>query len=98
MNALIMGRLAGRADPQQGLACFWIAEGSDRTVLLWPSGYKAEDDPLRILSHSGRVIGRVGDQISLGGGFAEVNSANADLRACGAPAPTHGWIVAPTGG
>ena len=98
MNALITGRLSGRTDPQHARACLWIAEGQDRAVLLWPSGYWAENNPLRILNQSGKVIGRVGDQVSLGGGFAEINSGNADLRACGEPTPTHGWIVAPGGG
>ena len=96
MKALLTGRLAGRADTQHRQACLWIADGAGRTVLLWPSGYVAENDPLRILNRSRKVVGTVGHQVSLGGGSAVVSSGTAGLQACGPPTPTDGWIVAPT--
>ena len=93
MNALLSGRMAGRADTAQKRACFWIAEGVDRFILLWPSGYVAADNPLRVLNRSHRVVGRVGEQMSLGGGGAAINQATPGVQACGSPAPANGWVV-----
>lgn len=94
MSALLTGRMAGRADTERKQACFWIAESSGRFILLWPPGYVAENDPLRVLNQSRRVVGQVGQEMSLGGGGAPVTQATPGVQPCGSPAPTNGWVVA----
>ena len=98
MNALLGGPIAGRADTLRKQACFWINEGTDRFILLWPRGYVAENDPLRVLNQSRDVVGKVGQEVSLGGGAAPIGNGTPGLEACGAPAAVHGWVVAPTSG
>jgi hypothetical protein len=96
MNALLTGKLMGRSEAGQGRACLWIGSGSDRAVLLWPSGYVAVDDPLRVLDRSKHVVGQVGAKVSLGGGGTPLSQMPANVQACGDSTPMYGWIVAPT--
>ncbi len=45
-----------------GHACFWVQTASDGVVsLVWPEGYVARDDPLRVEDDTGQVVARVGD-------------------------------------
>jgi hypothetical protein len=37
-------------------------------ALIWPKGYAAQDEPLRIFDEKGHPVGEVGKQIALGGG------------------------------
>jgi hypothetical protein len=40
-------------------------------VPVWPFGYTAEADPLRIYDHNGELVAEEGDTIQTGGGFVE---------------------------
>lgn len=60
-------------------ACIWIEptaeDGVDpvRTALIWPTGFEALDDPLRILGPDAQILARVGDVVELGGGGPAVD-------------------------
>ena len=47
------------------------ADGSSRIVPVWPFGYTAESNPLRIYDQAGELLAEEGDTIQMGGGFVE---------------------------
>ncbi len=63
------------------------AGDSGRTVPVWPFGYTAESDPLRIYDHDGVLVAQEGDVIQMGGGFVEYVT---DRELCGAAGA---WIM-----
>ena len=71
-DALAAGRVGGMVVDDR--ACFWIepldsgAVEADWTALVWPNGFGAVDDPLRLLTPDGQEVARVGDLVELGGG------------------------------
>lgn len=70
-GATLLVRLQGKLDGQvnkDGAACLWIGTGGTKTLLIWPTGYFAAGDPLEIRDEVGRRLGKVGEQITLGGG------------------------------
>jgi hypothetical protein len=89
------GRLEGRVN-NDGTACFWTGTGQDRLYLIWPAGYSARANPLRILDDRGRVLALVGDYgqaDGLGGGLVPDDAARRPLVGC--PTPQQAWTVAP---
>src|SRR3954451_90372 len=62
--ALIDGRL------DEHNRCIFVASGGDRWLLLWPKGYEADflDGRLEVSDQNGKLVGRDGDEVSLGGG------------------------------
>lgn len=71
MDALAIGNLAGEI--RGGTVCFWLEPTSGsvdgpRTALLWPFGFGALADPLRLTGPDAQVIAAVGDAVELGGG------------------------------
>jgi hypothetical protein len=70
-DALAIGRLGG--ERRDGTACTWLSQGSLRTALLWPFGFSALDDPLRLIGPDGQVLAVVGDDLELGGGGPPVD-------------------------
>lgn len=71
MDALAIGNLAGEI--RGGTVCFWLEPTSGsvdgpRTALLWPFGFGALADPLRLTGPDAQVIAAVGDAVGLGGG------------------------------
>ena len=63
------------------------ADGSSRIVPVWPFGYTAESNPLRIYDQAGELIAQEGDVIQMGGGFVEYVT---DQELCGAGGA---WIM-----
>jgi hypothetical protein len=63
------------------------ADGSARIVPVWPFGYTAESDPLRIYDHNGELVAEEGDTIQMGGGYVEYVT---DQELCGAGGA---WIM-----
>lgn len=65
-DARITGVLQG--DASEG--CLWL-EGPDgeRTSVLWPPGYAAMFDPVRLVGPEGDVVANGGDQLQAGGGL-----------------------------
>jgi hypothetical protein len=56
--------------------CLWLENGGRRWVVIWPAGFTARDDPLRVVAPDGSAIATVGDSVEGG----------ADLRSRG-PVP-----------
>ena len=76
MDAL--GEFTLRYDPDGN--CVYVDAGEQRMGLVWPFGYWAESDPLRVHDADGRIVAREGDVLRAGGG--QVPRAGDD--ACGA--------------
>ena len=56
------GKLGG--DPP----CLWLEyDTGQRTIVIWPAGFTARQDPVRVVAPDGRVIATVGDLIEGGG-------------------------------
>ena len=70
-DALALGQLGGEL--RAGAACLWLTQDSGRMALLWPFGFSALDDPLRIIGPDGQTLAIVGDDIELGGGSPPVD-------------------------
>jgi len=85
-SALLAGRLSG--DRAGALACFWIADHPDLPI-IWPTGYSAQDNPLRVVDDRGRMVAAVGDAIRLGGSAADVPSHT--VLGCGAA--NQAWLA-----
>ena len=64
MDAL--GVFTVRFDPE--LRCVYGEFGGERVGLIWPFGYSATSEPLRVFDQDGRQVAREGDQLSSGGG------------------------------
>ena len=63
------------------------AGGGGRTAPVWPFGYTAASNPLRIYDQDGVLVAREGDVIQMGGGFVEYVT---DQELCGAAGA---WIM-----
>jgi hypothetical protein len=84
MLAALGGRLEGQAN-HDGRACFWVASEQDRTCQIWPAGYSARANPLRIIDDRGRVLIRAGDNsqaAGLGGGLGPDDPAVRSIAGC----------------
>src|SRR5437879_13464426 len=95
MQAGLGGRLEGQAN-HDGTACFWIATEQGRMYLIWPAGYSARTNPLRIIDDRGRVLALSGDYsqaAGLGGGLGPDDPAGRSIVGC--PTAHLTWIVAP---
>lgn len=61
-----LGTFTVRFDAEQ--RCVYGEAGAERIGLIWPFGYYATSDPLRVLDNDGRLVAREGDLIESGGG------------------------------
>jgi hypothetical protein len=91
LAALATGTLGGQAN-KDGTACFWIGNGTDRYAISWPYGYSALGPPLSVYNDKAKLIGRIGQHFSLGGGNGPDGTPN--------PLGCHGtfngvWFAAP---
>jgi hypothetical protein len=66
-DARATGVLEGRANADD-TACFWIGNGADQTVLVWPDGFSAAGDPIAIFNRAGTKLATVGQTVALAGG------------------------------
>lgn len=75
MDALARGTLV--PDPRTGLG---LANGAERTPVMWPFGYSARlvDGVIELVDGSARFVAREGDAVEVGGGFG----ANGLFYAC----------------
>ena len=55
-----------------GHARAWL--GSDKTIFLWPTGYRVRFGPTELIDAKGRVVGHGGQHIDTGGGFESSQS------------------------
>lgn len=69
-------------DPELNGGCLWLELTRDapgggdpagtRTSAIWPYGFRGYRDPLRLVGPDGRLVARVGDVLSVGGGSPPV--------------------------
>jgi hypothetical protein len=67
-SATIYGTLQG--DPALDGGCVWLQQTSTDFSVLWPPGFTAEFDPIRLFDDTGTLIAEEGDRLVLTGGFA----------------------------
>lgn len=87
MWALATGPLRGSVTADTRKACFWFGDGPNRTFLVWPADYYAEQRPLRVFDSEGRLIGTVGQTLIVGGG----RGPGRTVKGCGPFGST--WIA-----
>jgi hypothetical protein len=88
MNAL--GSFETHWDPD--LLCVFLSgggPGQGRTLPVWPFGYSADSNPLRIYDFDGEEVSGEGGVIEVGGGYTGVENL-ASGNACGADSA---WIM-----
>jgi hypothetical protein len=80
MAGLVTGTIQGTVNGD-GTACFRIAE-DPQLPMVWPKGYFAEANPLRVMGGNGNTVAVDGHQVKLGGGTADLNKSEVILG-CG---------------
>lgn len=57
------------------LGCVWIfdTDTHERRAVLWPDGYRAAFNPVRIYDPKGKIVWRGGRVHTIGGGPSEVH-------------------------
>jgi hypothetical protein len=93
MDALTSGTLVSNG------RCFYVTSGLSERVIIWPYGYYAEANPLRVVDDHGHVFAKVGQKVSLGGGYVPLThqilaTIPAALRRCFPPLPRPNQIPA----
>lgn len=83
-----LGSFTVRYDARQ--RCVYLDDGHRRVAALWPFGYTARADPLRIVDARGAVVLREGDQFRSGGGFVPTTALD---HPCGADGDEGAWIM-----
>jgi hypothetical protein len=68
--AAFFGRFHATLTPSG--ACAWMYTPNRGIVYLWPAGYRVRFDPTELLSPSGKVVAREGQEVNAaGGGYPE---------------------------
>ena len=74
-SATLRGSREGDADP-----CLHLELEDGKTVsVLWPHGYSARSDPLRLIDPEGATVATVGDEIRLSGGAVDDRPDRCDV-------------------
>jgi hypothetical protein len=84
--ALIEGRLEERS------GCLFVAVHDERWLLLWPEGYsnRTAQGRVEVRDSTGKLIGREGEEMSLGGGESRPSET-------GGPQAAEEWATGLTG-
>jgi hypothetical protein len=83
-DANLLTILDGTAEAQlnfDGTACLSIVRKTTRTVIVWPTGYTAQGDPLAVYDTSAKQVLVAGEKRSLGGGQV-VSSRDRKVAGC----------------
>jgi hypothetical protein len=67
-SAIIYATLQGDRAFDGG--CVWLEQTTTEFSVLWPPGFTAEFDPIRLFDETGTLIAEGGDRLVLTGGFA----------------------------
>jgi hypothetical protein len=70
MASLIGGTIRGTVNTDR-TACFRIAEDPHQVPMIWPVGYSASIDPLRVVDGLGKTIAVDGQHVMLPGGVTD---------------------------
>ncbi|MDP8970437.1 MAG: hypothetical protein M3N52_08100 [Actinomycetota bacterium] len=65
----LSGTLGGDAGLEGG--CAWLDTPHGRYEVLWPSGYRIDQQPLRLIGPDGRVVAEAGDPLTVEGVAAQ---------------------------
>jgi hypothetical protein len=84
MSAL--GRFSVHYDAE--LRCVYFNASGERVLPVWPFGYWAATNPLRIYDYDDKIVVQEGETIELGGGQVDIEHVRAD-NPCGAK---QAWI------
>ncbi len=85
------GRFTLRYDEQ--LDCMWFEdEDGARVKPIWPHGFRAQPDPVRVLDGAGRDLAAAGQSFEVSGGFGRVLPDSDDPTDCGA---TEVFVISP---
>ena len=63
--------VAGRSSD----GCVWLEMNGSQFGALWPQGYSATFDPVRVYDQAGQLVATEGEQLWAGGGFASGHTA-----------------------
>jgi hypothetical protein len=80
LTAEISGTMRGTVNSDR-TACFRMAE-EPNLPMVWPAGYSASTDPLRVVDRLGKTVAVDGQHVSLAGGTADLGTSQAILG-CG---------------
>jgi hypothetical protein len=67
-SSTIYATLQGDAGMEGG--CVWLRQTTTDFGVLWPAGYTAEFDPIRLYDADGTLVGEEGDRLVVTGAFA----------------------------
>jgi hypothetical protein len=81
MAALIVGTIRGTVNSDR-TACFRIAEDPHQLPMIWPAGYSASTDPLRVVDGLGKTVAIDGQHVRLPGGTSDFATSRTVLG-CG---------------
>lgn len=81
MASLIVGTIRGTVNSDR-TACFRIAEDPHQVPMIWPAGYSAGIDPLRVVDGLGKTVAVDGQHVRLPGGTADFATSRTVLG-CG---------------
>ena len=87
-GATIYATLQGDAGVEGG--CVWLRQTTTDFGVLWPAGYTAEFDPIRLYDADGDLVGEEGDRLEVTGAFA-VDPADYQPYRCAAG--TELWLA-----
>jgi hypothetical protein len=79
--SLIGGIIRGTVNSDR-TACFRIAEDPHQVPMIWPAGYSASIDPLRVVDALGKTIAVDGQHVMLPGGVTDFATSRA-VVGCG---------------
>jgi hypothetical protein len=81
LTALIEGTIRGTVNADQ-TACFRMADDPHQLPMVWPAGYSANTNPLRVVDRLGKTVAVDGQHVKLGGGIADLDAKRVILG-CG---------------
>jgi hypothetical protein len=57
-------------DPELDGGCVWLRQGNIDLSVLWPEGFTAEFNPVRVYDGDNNLVAQEGEEVSLSGTFA----------------------------
>jgi hypothetical protein len=87
-GATIFATLQGDAELDGG--CVWLQQTNVDFAVLWPAGFTADFDPIRLYDPAGNLVAEAGDQLVVTGGFA---SEPADYQPYRCAVGTELWLA-----
>jgi hypothetical protein len=90
MTGSIGGTLV--ADDESDEGCVWLEDQDGRALIVWAFPVYLRSSDLSLVDEDGNTLARVGDEVALGGGYAEPEG---DLPCVPAETVVRAWDVGP---